>query len=274
MATRKKTTTTTATTTPAATATPAKPRTRSTKPAASRTPAAASTAEAQQERRQAILSTALDLLQSQGYTATSMLAIARDAGASKETLYSWFGNREGLFVQLIEQHIAQHLTPLLSASVSDAAVLPVHLRAVLAFWLSPATLALTRAAISETNPALAQALNTQGLQATTSHLAIVLASLGLSCPVNSDQGAYLLSSLLGPYQLSALLSGETVSLDDSLSAHIEDVLASCAVTATETVSEAEESAPAKAEKKKKDKGGKDKKDKKKKKKHDLGMLSD
>ena len=261
MATRKKTTTTTATPT-ATPATPAKPRTRSTKPAAS----PASTAEAQQERRQAILSTALDLLQSQGYTATSMLAIARDAGASKETLYSWFGNREGLFVQLIEQHIAQHLTPLLSASVSDAAVLPVHLRAVLAFWLSPATLALTRAAISETNPALAQALNTQGLQATTSHLAIVLASLGLSCPVSSDHGAYLLSSLLGPYQLNALLSGETVSLDDGLSAHIEDVLASCAVTATETVIEAVESAPTKAEKKKKDKGGKDKKDKKKKKK--------
>lgn len=269
MATRKKTTTTTATPT-ATPATPAKPRTRSTKPAAS----PASTAEAQQERRQAILSTALDLLQSQGYTATSMLAIARDAGASKETLYSWFGNREGLFVQLIEQHIAQHLTPLLSASVSDAAVLPVHLRAVLAFWLSPATLALTRAAISETNPALAQALNTQGLQATTSHLAIVLASLGLSCPVSSDHGAYLLSSLLGPYQLNALLSGETVSLDDGLSAHIEDVLASCAVTATETVIEAVESAPTKAEKKKKDKGGKDKKDKKKKKKHDMGMLSD
>ncbi|PXF28715.1 hypothetical protein WH50_24810 [Pokkaliibacter plantistimulans] len=270
MATRKKTTTTTATPPTATPAAPAKPRTRSTKPAAS----PASTAEAQQERRQAILSTALDLLQSQGYTATSMLAIARDAGASKETLYSWFGNREGLFVQLIEQHIAQHLTPLLSASVSDAAVLPVHLRAVLAFWLSPATLALTRAAISETNPALAQALNTQGLQATTSHLAIVLASLGLSCPVSSDHGAYLLSSLLGPYQLSALLSGETVSLDDSLTAHIEDVLASCAVTATETVSEVAESAPAKAEKKKKDKGGKDKKDKKKKKKHDMGMLSD
>ena len=269
MATRKKTTTTTATPT-ATPATPAKPRTRSTKPP----PSPASTAEAQQERRQAILSTALDLLQSQGYTATSMLAIARDAGASKETLYSWFGNREGLFVQLIEQHIAQHLTPLLSASVSDAAVLPVHLRAVLAFWLSPATLALTRAAISETNPALAQALNTQGLQATTSHLAIVLASLGLSCPVSSDHGAYLLSSLLGPYQLNALLSGETVSLDDGLSAHIEDVLASCAVTATETVIEAVESAPTKAEKKKKDKGGKDKKDKKKKKKHDMGMLSD
>lgn len=34
----------------------------------------------------------------------TMLAIARRAGASKETLYSWFGNREGLFRAMIVEN--------------------------------------------------------------------------------------------------------------------------------------------------------------------------
>jgi AcrR family transcriptional regulator len=37
-----------------------------------------------------------------GYEHVTMLGIASRAGASKETLYAWFGSREGLFTALVE----------------------------------------------------------------------------------------------------------------------------------------------------------------------------
>lgn len=55
----------------------------------------------QEERRRRVLDAAFDELIERGYEKVTMLAIARRAGASKETLYSWFGNREGLFRAMI-----------------------------------------------------------------------------------------------------------------------------------------------------------------------------
>ncbi len=40
-----------------------------------------------------------------GHEKATMLSIARRAGASKETLYSWFVNKEGLFRALVEREI-------------------------------------------------------------------------------------------------------------------------------------------------------------------------
>lgn len=58
----------------------------------------------QHERRQRVLDAAFDELIERGYEKVTMLAIARRAGASKETLYSWFGNREGLFRAMITEN--------------------------------------------------------------------------------------------------------------------------------------------------------------------------
>lgn len=56
-----------------------------------------------EERRHRILdATREELAEKGGYESVTMLGIARRAGASKETLYAWFGNREGLFSALIE----------------------------------------------------------------------------------------------------------------------------------------------------------------------------
>jgi AcrR family transcriptional regulator len=55
----------------------------------------------QEERRQRVLDAAFAELIERGADKVTMLAIARRAGASKETLYSWFGNREGLFRAMI-----------------------------------------------------------------------------------------------------------------------------------------------------------------------------
>jgi len=60
--------------------------------------------EKQDLRRQQIQIAAYELLAKKGYKATSMLAIAKQAKASNETLYSWYGNKQNLFRTLIQDN--------------------------------------------------------------------------------------------------------------------------------------------------------------------------
>jgi len=59
------------------------------------------------EREQEILVAALRVLRCHGVSGTSTAKIAAQANCSKETIYNWFGDREGLFAALI---IAQSMT--------------------------------------------------------------------------------------------------------------------------------------------------------------------
>lgn len=53
------------------------------------------------ERRQQVLDAANRLIAEGGLPRFSMLALARALGMSKETLYAWFGSKEGLLQELI-----------------------------------------------------------------------------------------------------------------------------------------------------------------------------
>lgn len=53
-------------------------------------------------RRERIEEAAYAVLRESGYKAASLLAIARRASVSNETLYNWYGNKQGLFRSLIE----------------------------------------------------------------------------------------------------------------------------------------------------------------------------
>jgi AcrR family transcriptional regulator len=57
------------------------------------------------ETRRAILAAALDLFVANGYTATTIQAIADDAGVAVPTVYAVFGNKRELLRQLIESTI-------------------------------------------------------------------------------------------------------------------------------------------------------------------------
>ena len=56
-------------------------------------------------KRAAILESAGALFLSQGPEGTSMDAVAREAGVSKQTVYSHFGDKESLFAQCIENKV-------------------------------------------------------------------------------------------------------------------------------------------------------------------------
>ncbi|MEO1746625.1 MAG: TetR/AcrR family transcriptional regulator [Pseudomonadota bacterium] len=58
-------------------------------------------------RRAAIEEAAYLVLAEKGYKGASMLEIAKRAGASNETLYKWYGNKQGLFRALVEINAAR-----------------------------------------------------------------------------------------------------------------------------------------------------------------------
>lgn len=78
--------------------------------------------EKKQKRQQAIFLAAYQVLAEKGYKGTSMLAVAKAAGASNETMYNWFGNKQGLLGAMIEDNAAGASNVLSSAfSVDDMA---------------------------------------------------------------------------------------------------------------------------------------------------------
>jgi AcrR family transcriptional regulator len=87
-----------------------------------------------------------------GYKAASILAIAKEAKASNETLYRWYGNKQGLFAALVERN-AQAARELLDEALAGdqtplttlEALGPVLLRLV----TSERAVALNRAAAGD-----------------------------------------------------------------------------------------------------------------------------
>ncbi len=68
-----------------------------------------------QKRRIEIEEAAFQLLLEKGYKATSMLAVARRAKASNETLYRWYGNKQALFLAIVKRNAAEASTLLAEA---------------------------------------------------------------------------------------------------------------------------------------------------------------
>ena len=124
-------------------------------------------AHAKQERVGQVLDAALRVIAANGYERATLRDIAVEAGASKETLYAWFGSREGLVTALIEtnaDHTATRLANALRADDSAPATardtLTGYAAGLLTLLTSDASVALNRAAL--TSPELAHVLLTSG----------------------------------------------------------------------------------------------------------------
>ncbi len=73
-------------------------------------------------RQQQVLTAALDLLVEQGDRLT-MTSVARRASCSKETLYKWFGDRNGLLTATVQWQAAKVRMPQVDRRRLDAASL-------------------------------------------------------------------------------------------------------------------------------------------------------
>jgi len=74
------------------------------------------------ETRQKVFAAALDLIAEQGYTATTVEAIAERAGVAKGTVFYNFGSKEALFSQMLEHRITWLAEALRQADVGGTAL--------------------------------------------------------------------------------------------------------------------------------------------------------
>ena len=120
------------------------------------------------ERREEILKVALSVLAERGYRGASMREIAVRSHASKETLYAWFGNKRGLFEELVgwqAERVHAVIAPNLERDGDDPSeVLRAFAVELQRLLLGERAVVINRAAISEatSDPTFAQILATQG----------------------------------------------------------------------------------------------------------------
>ena len=119
------------------------------------------------ERREEILEVALSVLAERGYRGASMREIAERAQASKETLYSRFGNKRELFEELVgwqAERVDAVIAPNLERGGDPCEVLRGFALELQRLLLGERSVVINRAAISEvtSDPTFAQILATQG----------------------------------------------------------------------------------------------------------------
>jgi AcrR family transcriptional regulator len=119
------------------------------------------------------------VLVERGYEATTMQEIAARAGASKETLYVWFGSKEGFFRDIVAAEGAATLTRLdgmlRGGQAPNRDTLQAFARALLRLLCGPWSIAVNRSAMSA--PALAEVVLSQGRHAVGPRVEQVLSDL-------------------------------------------------------------------------------------------------
>ena len=116
-----------------------------------RTPEESGTGGGPSPRQEQVLDAVLDLLAG-GRESLTMSAVAQRASCSKETLYKWFGDRDGLLTATVRWQASKVRAGTYDQASLDASALQASLEAFAANWLkvisSRTSIALNRVAVS------------------------------------------------------------------------------------------------------------------------------
>ena len=116
-------------------------------------------------RQDQIETAAYRMLEEKGFAGTSMQGIARKARASNETLYNWYGDKQGLFKALVTRNAAE-VKSLLEVELSGArdglSILRLFGPKLLMLLLRDRAIALNRAAAADPSGALGATLSQAG----------------------------------------------------------------------------------------------------------------
>lgn len=164
--------------------------------------------ESRAERHRQIEEAAYRVLERRGYGGTSMLAVAKEAKASNETLYRWYGDKRGLFKMMVEGN-AKATTAALEAAIRNGAdplntlqeIAPV----LLSMLLGERAIALNRAAASDESGELGATLASFGRESVFPLMETLIQNglkLGLlAAPSARAATEWFLSLLIGDQQI-------------------------------------------------------------------------
>lgn len=131
---------------------------------------------AKDDRRDAIVAIAQESFIANGYSGTSMSAIAARLGGSKGTLYNYFKSKEELFVAVVEKKCAQILGMMNEAEIKSAGDLRVTLidfgEHFLGLVLNDDSIATFRLAVAESDrfPEIGGAIFNSGISQNLRHV--------------------------------------------------------------------------------------------------------
>ncbi|MEM8753709.1 MAG: TetR/AcrR family transcriptional regulator [Pseudomonadota bacterium] len=179
------------------------------------------TAERREDRRRRIEAAAYELLLEKGYKSTTMLAVARRASASNETMYRWYGSKPALMAALVEANAAEVRERLEAAEDPNPletlrAAAPILLRMV----TGEKAIALNRAAAADADEtgALGEAIARHGREAVAPLIAAALLRArdggGLVFDDPADAAACFIDLLIGDLQMRRAI-GVLPPLDDA-----------------------------------------------------------
>ncbi|MGY3439636.1 MULTISPECIES: TetR/AcrR family transcriptional regulator [unclassified Marinovum] len=119
-------------------------------------------------RQKQIEDAAYEVLEAKGYGGTSMLGIARQARASNETLYNWYGDKQGLFQALVTRNaeeVKSHLDSELKTGNDALSILGTLGPKLLELLTGDRAVALNRAAAADSSGELGATLSKAGREA-------------------------------------------------------------------------------------------------------------
>ncbi|UWQ17837.1 TetR/AcrR family transcriptional regulator [Jannaschia sp. M317] len=156
---------------------------------------------------------AYEVIEAKGYAGTSMLAVARRARASNETLYNWYGDKQGLFRALVQrnaQEVTDHLAQAIAGSEDPADAILVDVGALLLGLVAgQRAVALNRAAAADPTGALGALIAQGGRDTVAPMLGRLIAQvLRRSGPAQVDAAAataLFLDLLIGDLQIRRVI---------------------------------------------------------------------
>jgi AcrR family transcriptional regulator len=119
-------------------------------------------------RQQQIETAAYEVLEAKGYGGTSMQGIAKQARASNETLYNWYGDKQGLFRALVTRNaeeVKSHLEAELKTDHDALSILGTLGPKLLILLTGDRAVALNRAAAADSSGELGATLSKAGREA-------------------------------------------------------------------------------------------------------------
>lgn len=164
------------------------------------------------ERQREIEAVAYRLIRDHGYGGVSMLAIAKEAKASNETLYRWYGSKRGLLAAMVERN-AQTIAGTLQAAIAhgaDAIATLEHIAPILlSMLLGEKAILLNRAAASDETGELGATIGQAGRSAVfplvETLIARGMANGGLDAPSARVATEWFLCLLIGDQQIRRVI---------------------------------------------------------------------